>query len=442
MKKPHSLKKPNIVIIGGGFGGLYAARALKRAPVEITLLDRGNHHLFQPLLYQVATAGLSAPQIAAPIRKILGSQSNAKVLMAEVTRIQPDARRVVCADGKTLTYDYLIVAAGVKHSYFGNHGWEAHAPGLKTLDDAFEIRSRVLVAFEAAERETEPTRRTAQLTFVVVGGGPTGVELAGALGELSRHTLKREFRNIDPEWARVVLVEGSDRVLRSFSEGSSAKAAAQLDKLGVTLRLNQRVTNINAQGVTLCNEDGEDETIAARTVLWAAGVEASPLSAQLRSGTDRAGRVKVDATLALPANPEIFVIGDMAHVPLGDGLVPGVAPAAIQMGTHAARSIRRLMAGKKAEAFGYVDKGALATIGRSAAVAEVAGRHFSGLMAWLVWVVIHILYLAGFRNRFVVMLDWLWSYMSYNRSARIVLTEAAARGGYEGVSRPKAHDKP
>jgi NADH dehydrogenase len=408
----------HVVIIGGGFGGLYAARALARAPVRVTLVDRRNHHLFQPLLYQVASAGLNPSDIAYPIRAALRKQRNATVLLAEVTRIEPARRRVVLADGE-LDYDYLIVAAGATHSYFGRDEWEAHAPGLKTIEDALEIRRRMLFAFEAAERETDEARRQAWLTFVVVGGGPTGVELAGAIGELSRFTMDRDFRNIDPTQAKVLLLEGGSSILSSYDPKLRDSAVDQLASLGVEVRLQARVTGIDAGGVWL----GGDR-IAARTVVWAAGVKGSPLAQSLGAPLDRAGRVRVTPHLTLPGHDEVFVVGDMATLEQDGQPVPGVAPAAMQMGEYAANAIVAAIDGKHTEAFRYLDKGSMATIGRSRAILESGPVKLSGLLAWLGWLTIHIFYLIGFRNRALVLFQWAWAYLTFGRGARLI-TEAA-----------------
>ena len=407
---------PHVLILGGGFGGLAAARRLAGAPVRITLVDRRNHHLFQPLLYQVATAGLSAPSIAAPLRQILRRQDNVTVLLDEALDVDLDARRVRCGHG-TLDYDFLIVATGATHAYFGHDDWARWAPGLKTLDDAFAIRRRVLLAFERAERESDPELRRAWLNFVVVGGGPTGVELAGTLAEIARHTLPREFRRSDPSCARVLLVEAGPRLLAAFDPGLSAKAQRQLERLGVEVRTGTAVTAIDGDGVRL-----EGAPLAARTVLWAAGVAASPLGRQLGALLDRAGRVRVAGDLSLAAHPEVFVVGDLACVERADGtLVPGVAPAAKQMGQYVARRIRmHLDADSTPAPFHYKDQGALATIGRMAAVAQFGRLRLSGPPAWWVWLVAHIYFLIGFRNRLVVLLDWAWAYWTYQRHARIV----------------------
>ncbi|WP_199101069.1 NAD(P)/FAD-dependent oxidoreductase [Dyella sp. ASV21] len=415
----HDARTPDprhhVVILGGGFGGLAVARGLADSQARITLVDRRNHHLFQPLLYQVATAGLSAPSIAAPLRQILRKQANATVLMDEALGVDLAARRVQLAQGE-LRYDTLVVATGSTHAYFGHDEWERYAPGLKTLDDAFTIRRRVLTAFERAEREDDPAQRQAWLNFVVVGGGATGVELAGTLAEISRHTLPREFRRADPRKANVLLVEAGPRLLPAFDPSLSDKARRQLEKLGVEVRLGTAVTAIGADGVTL-----GDTPYPARTVLWGAGVAASPLGKHLAAPVDRAGRVQVTADLSLPDHPEVFVIGDLACVPLPDGkLVPGVAPAAKQMGRYVATLIKARWRGATLPPFRYRDDGALATIGRMAAVAQFGRLKLSGLLAWWVWLVAHIAFLIGFRNRLVVMLDWAWAYWTYQRHARIV----------------------
>ncbi len=401
-----------VVIVGCGFGGLWAAQALRRAPVELTVVDRTNHHLFTPLLYQVATAGLSAPSIAGPIRHILAHQRNTTVLFGEARALDVTRRVVRLENGDELPYDYLILAAGTTHSYFGHDEWATYAPGLKTLEDALEIRRRVLTAFERAERESDPVKRGAWLTFVVVGGGATGVELAGTFAEIARHTLRGEFRRIDPHNARVMLIEGADRVLPPYPPDLSAKAQRALERLGVTVWPGRMVTGIDADGVQL----GGDR-IASRTVIWAAGVKSSPLGAATGAPLDRAGRVKVEPDLSAPGHPEIFVVGDLAAV---EG-VPGIAPAAKQMGRHAARNVLRGIEGKPTVAFRYRDYGQLATIGRNAAVAMIGRLHLSGFPAWLVWLVAHIYFLINFRNRLVVMLDWGWSYFSYQRYARIIM---------------------
>ncbi len=405
----------HVVILGGGFGGLWATRALASAPVRVTLVDRTNHHLFQPLLYQVALAGLSAPDIAAPLRQILRRQRNVTVRMDEARSIDPRQRRVELAGG-SLDYDWLVVATGARHAYFGHDEWSVHAPGLKTLGDALRIRHRMLAAFEAAEREPDPARQAHWLEFVIIGGGPTGVELAGTLAEIARHTLPREFRNCDPGRARIHLVEAGPRVLASMPPALSERARRQLERLGVEVHTGAAVTRIDADGV-----DIGARRIEARTVLWAAGVAASPLGASLGVERDRAGRIAVAPDLSLPAHPEVFVIGDLASVAQDGTPVPGVAPAAKQMGAHVAKVIRARLAGRPARAFRYRDYGNLATIGRMAAVVDLRGLRFSGAPAWLFWVVAHIFFLIGFRNRLVVMAEWIWSYVTYQRHARIII---------------------
>ncbi len=408
---------PHVVIVGGGFGGLWATRALASAPVRITLVDRGNHHLFQPLLYQVATAGLSAPDIAAPLRHILRKQKNVEVRMATVAGIDADAKRIALADGTTLDFDYLLLASGATHAYFGNDQWADHAPGLKTLDDALDLRRKLLFAFERAEAASDPAEREAWLSFAIVGGGPTGVELAGTLAEIARHTLKDEFRNIDPAQARVRLIEAGPRVLAAFPDSLSEQAKRQLEKLGVEVSLGTPVKDITAQGYRL-----GDSFVPAKTVVWAAGVAASPLGAMLGAPLDRAGRVRVAPDLSVPGHPDIFVAGDLASLLQANGKpVPGVAPAAKQMGRLVARNIRARIGGTATSAFAYKDYGNLATIGRMAAVVDLGKLKFSGLLAWWFWLVMHVFFLIGFRNRLVVLLNWTWAYWSYQRAARIIL---------------------
>lgn len=413
-------ERPHIVIVGGGFGGIAVARALGAAPVRITLLDRRNHHLFQPLLYQVAMAGLSPADISAPIRAVLSAQENAEVLLAEVTQVDLQGR-VVHTDAGPEPYDYLVLAAGARTSYFGHPEWEKHAPGLKDLEDAIDIRHRVLLAFEAAERARDPAERERLLTFVIIGGGPTGVELAGALAELSRTVLAQDFRNIDPASARVVLVDGGDRVLATFSPELSAAAGAQLARLGVTVRGGRRVEAVDADGVVVGGE-----RIAAGTVLWAAGVAGSPLAQVLGVPLDRAGRVIIEPDCTLPGHPEAFCIGDMALCLDAAGApLPGVAPVAMQQGRYVAEVIRDAVAGMPLapEPFRYRDKGTMATIGRSAAVAQVGRLELTGFAAWFAWLAIHILFLIDFRNRAVVIFNWVWSYFTYKRGARLITDE-------------------
>jgi NADH:ubiquinone reductase (H+-translocating) len=406
-----------VVILGGGFGGLAAAQRLAGTEAEVTLIDRRNHHLFQPLLYQVATAALNPSNIATPIRRILRHARNIEVILADARAVDVPGRRVLLADGE-LPYDQLILAAGATHSYFGHADWEAHAPGLKTVEDALAMRRRVLLAFEAAERETDPERRRRWLTFAVVGGGPTGVELAGALAEISRHTLSVDFRHFDSRDARVLLIEAGPRLLPTMSEQASQRARTQLERLGAEVLTGQAVTGIDAEGVAL-----GDRRICARTVLWAAGVAASPLGQSLGAPLDGAGRVRVQPDLSLPGHPEVFVIGDLAALEQAGKPVPGVAPAAMQEGRQAAANVLRLVRGQPTQAFHYVDKGSLATIGRAAGVADFGRLHLGGFTAWLAWLLVHILYLIGFRNRLLVIIDWAWLYLTYDRGARLITGE-------------------
>jgi NADH:ubiquinone reductase (H+-translocating) len=406
-----------VVILGGGFGGLAAARRLAGTEAQVTLVDRRNHHLFQPLLYQVATAALNPSNIATPIRRILRKARNIEVILAEGKAIDVAGRRLLLSDGE-LPYDQLIIAAGATHSYFGHPGWESHAPGLKTVEDALAMRRRVLLAFEAAEREEDPERRRRWLTFAIVGGGPTGVELAGALAEISRHTVAVDFRHIDSRDARVLLIEAGPRLLPTMSEEASQRARAQLEKLGAEVLTGAAVTGIDAEGVTL----GETR-IWARTVLWAAGVAASPLGQSLGVPLDRAGRVRVQPDLSIPGHPEVFVIGDLAALEQDGKSVPGVAPAAMQEGRHAGANVLRVVRKQPTLPFHYVDKGSLATIGRAAGVADFGRVHLSGFVAWLAWLLIHILYLIGFRNRLLVLIDWAWLYVTYDRGARLITGE-------------------
>lgn len=412
-----------VVIIGGGFGGLYAAKALRRAPVRVTLIDRRNFHLFSPLLYQVATGGLSPGEIAQPLRFILRHSGNTEVLLAEVVDLDTVNRRVILRDGEA-GYDTLIVATGSSHHYFGHGEWEAYAPGLKTIEDATEIRGRILVAFEKAEREKDAAARHAWLTFVVVGAGPTGVELAGALGEIANDTLRHDFRHINPAEARILLLEGGERVLPTYPQDLSDKAERSLIRLGVRPRLNTVVTAVDPAGVTVRCGTGS-EHIAARTVLWAAGVEASPLGRILaeRAGAalDRAGRVIVEPDLTIAGHPEIVVIGDLANFSHQTGKpLPGVAPVAMQEGRYAARLVIARLAGDAVQPFHYFDKGSLATIGRAAAVADFGRIHIAGYPAWLAWLFIHLMYLAGFDNRLLVFIKWAYSYFTHNRGARLI----------------------
>jgi NADH dehydrogenase len=407
--------EPHVVVVGGGFGGLNAARALAGRPVRVTLLDRRNHHLFQPLLYQVATAALNASDIAAPLRAVLRRARNVTVLLARVERVDLAARRLVLDRGE-IGYDALILAAGAGQSYFGHDDWEVFAPGLKSLEDALEIRRRVLLAYESAEREADGAEQRALLTFVVVGGGPTGVELAGALAEISRQTIARDFRVIDPTKARVVLVEGGPRVLASFPPSLSGRAQRALERIGVEVRTGSIVTRVTADAVWLGAEQ-----IRARTVLWAAGVAGAPLARTLGVALDRSGRVPVEADLSIPGHPDAFAIGDMSlcRGPSGTPL-PGLAPVAIQQGRHAADNVLRRLQGRPTRPFRYRDRGSMATIGRAAAVATVGGIELSGLVAWLAWLLVHIMFLIGFRNRFLVLFEWAWAYVSWQRGARLI----------------------
>jgi NADH:ubiquinone reductase (H+-translocating) len=409
--------KPHIVIAGAGFAGLYAAMSLKHAAARITVVDRRNHHLFQPLLYQVAMAALNPSDIAAPIRAILRHQRNCVVLLADVVSVDTASKRLTLDEG-TLDYDYLVLATGATHSYFGKDEWSEQAPGLKTIEDALEIRRRVLLAYEAAERETDEARRREWLTFVVVGGGPTGVELAGALAEISRKTLSKDFRNIDPRSARVLLLEGLPRVLQTYPEELSARAERQLERLGVEVRTGTLVTSIDDEGVEVGGE-----RIGTRTVLWAAGVKASVVAQSLGVPLDRSGRVLVQPDLTVPGHPEVYVIGDLAAAAWKAGIVPGVAPAAIQEGKHTAKNLERALGGQPLRPFRYRDKGSLATIGRAAAVADFGRFRLSGFPAWMAWLLIHIFFLIGFRNRMLVILEWAWAYVTYDRGARLITGE-------------------
>ena len=416
-------RRPHVVVIGGGFGGLATAQALARAPVSVTLIDRRNHHLFQPLLYQVATAALNPGDIAYPIRAALARQRNARVLLAAATSIDVANRRVVLDDGE-LAYDYLVVATGATHSYFGRDDWAKAAPGLKSIEDALEIRRRIFLAYEAAERESDPVAQREWLTFAVVGAGPTGVELAGALGEIGLQTLAHDFRTIDPTEVRVVLFEGRDRILGAYPVKLSTAAQRSLERRHVDVRLNTKVTAIDAGGVTV-EAGGREERIGARTVLWAAGVRASSLAQTLGAPRDPSGRVVVEPDLSIPGHPEVFVIGDLAKMVMADGTqVPGVAQGALQGGRHVARLIAAELGGaagaRERPAFRYHDKGNMATIGRAEAV--IVTRHFArhGLLAWLLWWVVHIAFLVGFRNRVLMMFHWGWSWLTFKRGARLI----------------------
>ena len=413
--------RPRVVIIGGGFGGLYAARALKRALVDVTVIDRTNHHHFQPLLYQVATATLAPTHITAPIRWLLRKQPNTRVVLAEVTRIDTAARRVVCADDTAYQYDYLIVATGSRHSYFGRSEWEKLAPGLKSVDDAIVIRQRFLLAFERAEKTRDAVEQRRLLTFVIVGGGPTGAELAGMLPLISRRALAGDFRNFDPRSARVILLEGGPRVLPTFSEKLSAIAQKELEELGVEVRTSAIVTRVERGAVWI-----GDERIESETIFWAAGNESSPLGAFLGAPLDRAGRVRVEPDLSVPGHPEIFVVGDLAEMQTDGKRVPGVATAAIQSGRHAARNVLRRVERRMTVPFRYRNKGDLATIGRHRAIAQFPVLDVWGWPAWWFWLFLHIMYLAGFRNRLSVLIEWAISYFTYQRGARLITQRAGA----------------
>ena len=412
-----------VVIVGGGFGGLSAALELKRAPLQVTLIDRCNYHLFQPLLYQVATGTLSPANIASPLRNILKRHKNTRVLLAEATRIDTANHRVILSDG-SIEYDTLVLSTGSSHQYFGHDEWEEFAPGLKTVEDATDMRRRILLAFETAEREPDPEKLRAWMTFVIVGGGPTGAELAGALGEIANDTLRRDFRNIDPSSARIILMEGADRVLPVYPPQLSASARKMIERLGVTVRTNAVVTDVKKESVTV-REGDKTETIPTRTILWAAGVLGSPLgrmvAAECGAACDKAGRVVVEPDLSLAGHPEIFVIGDLANFVHQTGKpLPGVAQPAIQEGRYVARAIKRRLRGDNPRPFHYMDKGNLATIGRGAAVADLNWLRLSGFAAWLIWIFVHLLYIVEFQNRLLVFVQWAWFYFTYDRSARLI----------------------
>ena len=410
---------PHVVIVGGGFAGLKTARALAGQPVRVTLVDRRNYFLFQPLLYQVATAQLEPAEIAQPIRRLVKRYRNVRVLQGDVTAVDPEAKRVDLADGATLDYDYLVLATGSSHNYFGNDQWAPVAPGMKTIEDALEIRRRVFSAFEQAERTTDPQERAALLTFVVIGAGPTGVELVGSLAEIARQTLTNEFKAIDPRQAKVYLVEGLDRVLPPFPEDLSKAAQQALDKLGVITKLKGFATSIDEGGITIGKEPGEH--IPAKTVIWSAGVKASPLAGSLGAELDRPGRVIVEPDLSVPGHPEIFIAGDLAAAISADGKpVPGVAPAAMQTGTKAGENIIQRIQGGTPEPFSYNNRGNLAIIARNEAVADVKGRHFTGFPAWLFWLVVHLSFLPGIKNRITTAMTWITSYVGNGRGSRAV----------------------
>jgi len=430
---------PHVIIIGAGFGGLTAAKSLKHAPVRVTIVDRTNHHLFQPLLYQVAMAGLSPADIASPIRSILRKQKNATVLLGEATEVDHAEQTVSVRDDEReekLHYDYLVLATGGKTSYFGHDEWERVAPGLKDLDDAIEIRRRVLLAFEGAEKERDPQRRSDLLTFVVVGGGPTGVELAGAIAELAHFVLARDFRSINPSSAEILLLEAGPRILPTFEPDLSESAERQLNALGVKVRVNAQVTNIDENGVYLGSE-----LIRSATVIWGAGVSTTSFTKYLGIELDRSGRINVQADLSVPNHPNVFAVGDITRF-LQDGkLLPGVSPVAIQMGRTVARNIQNDLAGKTRKNFHYFDKGNMATIGRKAAIAQIGRIHLSGFIAWMAWLMVHIFFLIGFRNRIAVIFNWAWSYFTYQRGARLITGRRAGEGkeGREGKEAAEAN---
>lgn len=427
-------RRPKVVIVGGGFGGLWAAKTLTNKPVDVTLIDRKNHHVFQPLLYQVATAVLSPGEIAQPIRRILAKARNIEVILGEAVDVDAAAKTVVLADDTRVTYDRLIVAAGARHAYFGHDEWEEFAPGLKTIEDAVEIRRRVLLAFELAERDAYLTGRQRQLNFIIVGGGPTGVELAGAIADIARQALAKDFRAIDTRTAHVTLFEGSGHVLGTFGKELAASAKRQLEQIGVEVKLNSFVTEIEPGRVKV----GED-WIDYDVVLWATGVAASPLGRMLGVETDKAGRVHVEPDLSLKGHPDIFVIGDMAALLQANGEpVPGVSPAAMQMGRSAARNILAEAKGKPRKDFEYWDKGTMATIGRSKAIAKAFGMKFKGFIAWLMWLFLHVFFLIGFRNRLSVMFAWFWAYLTRERSARLITGDAEELSEGPGKTRKDA----
>lgn len=412
----HSNRKPRVVIIGGGFGGLAVAMNLRKADVEVVLIDRHNYHLFQPLLYQVATAGLSPADIAAPIRAVLHRNKNTRVLLGEVERIDREKRRVYLEDGE-VDYDFLVLAAGMQNNFFGNDTWNEHAIGLKSVDEALDIRKTMLMSFEAAEYETDPVELQKLLTFVVVGGGPTGVEMAGAISEIAREVMASDFRNIRTDSTRIILIEGQERLLGAFSEASSQSAREQLESRGVEIMLDTFVEDITEDGVT-----AKGELIFSHNIIWAAGMKAEGIADSLDAEQDRAGRVVIDADLTLPGDPRVYAIGDIAHFDHDDhGTLPGLAPVASQQGKHVAKNIKAHIAGKEREPFSYLDKGIMATIGRAAAVAEVGNFRMKGFIAWLAWLFIHLLFLVGFRNKVSVLINWTYSYIAFRRSTRLIV---------------------
>jgi NADH dehydrogenase len=418
-----SASDPRVVIIGGGFAGLEAARAFGGAAMRVTILDRHNYHLFQPLLYQVATAALSPGDVASPIRWILRHQQNVEVLLANVKGIDPIANQVDVEPGGPVPYDYLIVCAGATHAYFGHPEWADRAPGLKTLDDALEMRRRVLLAFEAAERASDPQEQRRLLTFVIVGGGPTGVELAGALAEIARQSLRHDFRHIRPESARIILVEGGPDILPAFAPLLRVAATSALERLGVEVRTGWIVTNVDADGVSWTRRDGPVEHLQARTILWAAGVAASPIAKSLGAPLDRVGRVAAEPTLQVPGRPNVFVAGDLCALAQDGAPLPGVAQVAMQEGAHAAQNVLRAVRGEPLTPFRYKDYGTMATIGRGSAIADIHGVKVAGFFAWLIWIFLHIFWLIGFRNRLAVMGEWAWAYLTFQRRIRLITGE-------------------
>ena len=425
---------PHVVIVGGGFGGLLAARGLRNAPVRVTIIDRNNYHLFQPLLYQVATAGLSPADIAAPIRNVVGRQRNTSVIMAEVVGVDTEAQRVLLPD-RSVPYDYLILATGARYNYFGHPEWEALAPGLKSITDAISIREKILLAFESAEMERDPDKQRALMTFILVGAGPTGVEMAGAIAELAHRALARDFRHIDPTSARILLLEAGPRILTAFPEDLAEKAKQALERMGVEVRTNAAVEKVDETGVVVGGKH-----IPSHTVLWTAGVIASPAGTWLGAETDRAGRVKVQADLSVPGHPNIFVIGDTA-LALQDGKpLPGVAPVAMQQGRYVADLITRRIRGRPEQPFHYHDKGNVATVGRSFAIVDLSRVKLSGFLAWVLWMAIHIFYLIGFRNRLLVMLEWAWAYFTFQRGARLITWQTPSAEA-ETMSPPEERPK-
>ncbi len=426
---------PRVVVIGGGFGGLEATKIFKGEAVNVTLVDRSNHHLFQPLLYQVATAGLTPANIARPLREVFSSQKNVEVLLSEVRRIDVENRKIITED-LVLDYDFLILATGSRHSYFGHNEWERFAPGLKNLTDAVDIRKRLLVAFEIAEKAVEDAERAAAMTFIIVGGGPTGVEMAGAISEIARHTMSRDFRHIDSARAKVILIEGSPRILAAYPEDLSRSGKKQLEQIGVEVHEGVAVTNVTEEGV----EVKGGQFIPARTVIWAAGNAASPLGKSLGVPVDKAGRVVVNEDLTIPGHPEVQVIGDLANFSHQTGKpLPGVSPTAMQMGRHAARSILETLAGGQPMKFHYWDKGTLATIGRNKAVGDLNFVHVSGSIAWLIWAGVHIMYLVGFRNRFAVAGEWIFNYITFYRGSRLI---TGTQAGQEALHHPVPGSEP